>query len=269
MLTKQAVRLEQALIDGGVNPLAANSAMSAVGNCSQALIHRGPVSVDSTPPDFKFVTPELRKFRFPNLEQVSGEMPRIRPPQEEKEEEDDRLPPEPQKENLPLREPFQPTNTNNFNAKLRISAGPFIRVDGPSASPRVSLNGSGGNGEVAAFEGNSLRGRRLTVKSSNEKVLKVERNGLEFTIQPKGETIEVITGIAIEGERLTLRKRPMFGFAVGAEVDDSIPFEQMEYVYDVEDGGGGIYFKRESRYVLGSPGESIGQIDIPVTDCTV
>jgi len=71
MLTKQAVRLEQALVDGGVNPLAANSAMAAVGNCAQALVHRGPVSVDATPTDFKFITPELRKFRFPNLPRLA------------------------------------------------------------------------------------------------------------------------------------------------------------------------------------------------------
>jgi hypothetical protein len=265
MLTKQAVRLEQALIDGGINPLAANSAMSAIGNCSQALIHRGPVSVDATPPDFKFVTPELRKYRFPNLEQISGEMPRIRPPQEEKRAEDDRRPPAPETEDRPLREPFQPTNTNVYRNSFSISAGPFIRVDGP----RVSLNGSGGNGEVATFESNTLRGRRLNVKSENEKVLKVERNGLEFTLKPKGENIEVITGIAVEGERLVLRKRTMFGFGLGVEFDDSIPLEQIEYVYDVIDGSGALSFKRESRYVLGSPAEEAGPIDIPVTDCTV
>lgn len=265
MLTKQAVRLEQALVDGGVNPLAANSAMAAVGNCSQALIHRGPVSVDATPPDFKFVTPELRKYRFPNLEQISGEMPRIRPPQEEKRAEDDRRPPAPEAEDRPLREPFQPTNTNVYRNSFAISAGPFIRVDGP----RVSLNGSGGNGEVATFESNTLRGRRLNVKSENEKVLKVERNGLEFTLKPKGENIEVITGIAVEGERLLLRKRTMFGFGLGVEFDDSIPLEQIEYVYDVIDGSGALSFKRESRYILGSPAEEAGPIDIPVTDCTV
>jgi hypothetical protein len=223
------------------------------------------VSVDATPPDFKFVTPELRKYRFPNLEQISGEMPRIRPPQEEKRAEDDRRPPAPETEDRPLREPFQPTNTNVYRNSFSISAGPFIRVDGP----RVSLNGSGGNGEVATFEGNTLRGRRLNIKSSNEKVLEVERNGLEFTVKPKAERLDVITGLWIDGERLIIRKREMLGFGLGAEFDDSIDLEQMEYVYEVVDGSGALSFKRESRYVLGSPAEEAGPIDIPVTDCTV
>jgi hypothetical protein len=264
MFTLQAVRLEQALVDGGVNPLAANSAMSAVGNCAQALTHRGPVSVDLTPPEFKFVTPELRKYRFAGLEQISGEMPRVRPPQEEKREEDDRRPPPPQTENRSVREAFQPTY-NNYGDALSISAGPFIRVDGS----KVSLNGSGGGGEVATFEGNFLRGRRLNVKSSNENILKVERNGLEFTLKPKGGLVEVITGVSVEGERLVLRKREMFGLDIGIEFEDSIDLEQMEYVYDVLDSSGALTFKRESRYVLGSPGEEASPVDIPVTDCTV
>jgi hypothetical protein len=61
----------------------------------------------------------------------------------------------------------------------------------------------------------------------------------------------------------------MFGFGLGVEFDDSIPLEQIEYVYDVIDGSSALSFKRESRYVLGSPAEEAGPIDIPVTDCTV
>lgn len=267
MLTTQGGLFEQALIEGGVNPLAANVATAAFANCAQPLGHRGPVRVDLTPPEFRFVTPELRKFRFPNLDGVSGEMPKRRRPSEEPPPEEDLLPQPPEQENQSLRPDFQPTYRDDYNAaNFSVSAGPYINV---SNGNRVALNASGGNGDVATFQGNRLVGLKLDIKSDDTRLLKVERGALNFTLKPQGEFATVITGISIEGERLAVTARRCFLLGVGAEIDASLDLEHIEYVTDVEDGGSGLTFKRSSQYVLGSPQEDAPATTINVIDCVV
>lgn len=267
MLTKQGGLLEQSLIEGGLNPLAANAAAAAVANCSQRLQHRGPVSADYTPPDFDFITAELRKFRFPNLESVSGEMPRIRPsPSEEKPPEEDRKPLPPETENQNLRQPFQPTYRDDGSSQsFRVTAGRYIRVDGGN---RVSLNASGGTGDVAVFQGDRLVGLKLDVKSGDEKLLKVDKGQLTFTIKPQGSYADVVTDIALDGDRLKIMKRRAYLLGAGPERDDSIDMEELTYVHNVEDSGS-LTFIRETMKVLGSPAVSASPITIPVVDCTV
>jgi hypothetical protein len=268
MLTMQGPRLEQALIEGGVNPLAANTAMATVANCSQPLTHRGPVSADYTPPDFNFITPELRKYRFPNLETVSGEMPRIRPPKEEKYPTEDRIPLPPETENQSVRPNFQPTyRIAQYDSSSGVRAGRYIRVD---EGNRVSLNGSGSSGQIAVFSGDRIQGQTFTIKASDARLLEVTKDGpLSFKVKPKGAWVDVVTGVSLDEERLVVKKS--FGFLLGAgrEYEQPINLQQIEYVTGVSEQGGGLYFPRKRAYVL-SPGEyDANPITIPIVDCTV
>ena len=266
MFTTQAGRIEQALISGGLNPMAAMDVSASVGNCAQPLKHRGPVSADYTPPDFRFVTPELRKYRFPNLEGVSGEMPRLRPPQEEKRREDDLLPQPPQAENRDLREPFQPTINYYVDggSGAAVVGGQYISVLGGT----VSLNGGGRSGDVAVFRNNALVGTPLVIKTGNPKLLKVEQEGLTTTITPRGQYVNVVTGLEVVGDRLKIDKLPVYVLAPENRFEGEIPLENIQYVYDVVEGSS-LTFKRESRYVLGTPAEEASPVDIDIVDCVV
>ena len=68
MFTKQAPLIAQSLWQGGLSPAQAHVVTNALGQCRAPLIHRGPVQIDYTSPDMKLITPELAKFRFPELQ---------------------------------------------------------------------------------------------------------------------------------------------------------------------------------------------------------
>ena len=68
MFTKQAPLIAQSLLQGVLSPAQAHVVTNALGQCRAPMIHRGPVQIDYTSPDMKLITPELAKFRFPELQ---------------------------------------------------------------------------------------------------------------------------------------------------------------------------------------------------------
>ena len=68
MFTRAAPQIAQSLWQGGLSPAQAHVVTNALGQCRAPLIHRGPVQIDYTSPDMKLITPELAKFRFPELQ---------------------------------------------------------------------------------------------------------------------------------------------------------------------------------------------------------
>lgn len=265
MLTKQGGLLEQSLIEGGVNPLAANDVMGAVANCSQPLTHRGPVSADYTPPDFNYVTQFLRKYRFPNLDSVSGEMPPIRPKKEEKEPEEDRLPQEPERENQSVRPPFQPTyDLSRRDAFGGVTAGRFIVVEG---GRRVSLRAAGSSGDVAVFRGDSLQGGRLDISSTNRRVLTVEKADLTHKIKPQGKYVSVVTGVSVTEKFLRITTRECFLFDPSEEKNRDYDHTRITYLSNATLEGGSLQFETRDAYVVCGEDREGVPIDIPVVDC--
>ena len=165
-----------------------------------------------------------------------------------------------------MREPFQPTNIDNYGDSLSISAGPYIRVDGS----RVSLNGSGGSGEVAVFDGNSLRGQKLSIKSVNQRILRVERRGLDFTLKPQGGIATIITGIALsDNDGLVITKREGFIHDLGLAKTERIPYSTMTCVKRAEYDGSALKFQHEFVQFLGNPPQETDLVTIPIVDCVV
>lgn len=71
--TKQGGSVEQALISGGLNPMAANAVMYAIANCAQPLEHRGPFTINYVPQQVRLQTPEAKKYSFPDSRFVTSE----------------------------------------------------------------------------------------------------------------------------------------------------------------------------------------------------
>jgi hypothetical protein len=71
MFTLQQSQIQAALARGGLAPDAATEVASVLGNCMAILAHRGPVQLDYTPKSFDYVTPEMRKYQFPGMDNQS------------------------------------------------------------------------------------------------------------------------------------------------------------------------------------------------------
>lgn len=67
--SEQRQQLRGALVAAGLSPDAATQIANILGNSAQEMRHAGAVEVDTTPDGMRFVTPEARRLRFPNLDQ--------------------------------------------------------------------------------------------------------------------------------------------------------------------------------------------------------
>lgn len=73
--TKQGGNIEQALVTGGLSPMAANAIMYAIANCAQPLEHRGPFTINYVPQQVRLQTPERAKYAYEkfNFQTSEGE----------------------------------------------------------------------------------------------------------------------------------------------------------------------------------------------------
>jgi hypothetical protein len=71
--TKQSGAVEQALVTGGLTPLAANAVMYAIGNCAQPLEHRGPFTISYVPQTVRLQTAEQRKYSYDRFDFKTSE----------------------------------------------------------------------------------------------------------------------------------------------------------------------------------------------------
>lgn len=273
MFTKQAALIEQSLVTGGVSPLAANEMMNAVGNCAQPLVHRGPVSIDYTPADLKFVTPTLRKYRFPSLDPVQKVGPIRKPPRKEEEQKPpgDRREPPPRDEPRPPRPPLQETMRYGDSTGITgIAEGPYIRVGaaGPT-SALVGLRAYGTSGQVATFGKNVILGKTLEIRSARRDVLSVEStsSSLLYTLRPQGEEYEVITDVTVEDQEIIFTRKRCFLFAAEDADDLRVEMKRLSYIKDAYIGDDAIEFPLRETYVLAGYDGDGDTIYLPLTDC--
>jgi hypothetical protein len=71
--TKQGGNIEQALVSGGLSPLAANAVMYAIANCAQPLEHRGPFTINYVPQQVRLTTPERAKYSYQKFDFQTSE----------------------------------------------------------------------------------------------------------------------------------------------------------------------------------------------------
>ncbi len=273
MLTTQGGKFEQALIDGGVGPLAASNAMNAVANCAQPLVHRGPVSFDYTSPKVRFVTPALRKYQFPNLDKVNPDRrpPPPMPPDEKKRKRPEEEPP--QEEPVKFRDKFEPEQPDSRSSNITsVVAGRYIttRTVGRGVV-QVSANVSGSANQVAVLSGNTLVGQTPEIASQTPEVLKVIRTGgtLRWTLTPVGERTEVVTNVEVGDRRITITRRPCFLFDPGPEVEEFVDLKKVDFLKGVIDTGSSIDFEVRSGYFLVKDEGFVDTVSISTVDCTV
>jgi hypothetical protein len=260
---------QQALIDGGVNPMAVSAATSAAFHCSTPRRWRGPVSYDYTSPQLRLVTPELRKYAFPNFDfhTTQGERRSARSSSPEEE-----IVPEPEPWNepyspRPASEPEQPIDGTGDGQYV---AGRYIDIRNGVVSVNAARYG------IAMLDSDRIVGGNFTIKSDS-KLLRVTKGGdyidREWTLNLNGtQSISVITGIEIDeaGHCLKLTKQNITAWVDGApEEDYSLVFERIEPVTSGQLDAGELTFEGPVVYYLGNTPTPPGPVfNIPVADCT-
>lgn len=273
MLTTQGGKFEQALIDGGVTPLAASNAMNAVANCAQPLVHRGPVSFDYTSPKVRFVTPALRKYQFPNLDKVNPDR-RPLPPMPPDEQKRKRLEEEPpQAEPFNFRPRFEPEERGSLYSNITsVVAGRFITTRNVGrGAVQVNANVSGSSNQIAMISSNALVGQTMSITPKDPEIINVIRTAgsLAWTVVPVGERTEVVTNVEIGDRSVTITRRPCFLFDPGPEEEEVIDLKKVDFLKGVTDAGASIDFEVRSGYFLVKDEGYVETVSISTVDCTV
>jgi hypothetical protein len=276
VLTYTAGKLEQSLIEGGVPPLAANSAMNAIGNCSMPLAHRGPFALDYTPRDYRTVTPELRKYRFPNFDFSPSEGARIGPrgsaPREEV------IDPEPPREPYQARPVFDPEDGDG-GEQLRenLVGGEFIRVDKIARNRVINLRSNFRRiGQFCRFGAFQINGGsiRTAIKPGSEQYITLETkdDGADIVISAglkAVKTVRVITGAKVENNALEFLCSNVVVLKEDATTSIVIPLKKTTYLTGGALEASGLTFPREATHFLAGTTEAADPVVIGAVDCVV
>lgn len=264
---RRAGVFEQALVQGGVNPLAANAATSAILNCATPRRWRGPTTLDYTSPNLRLVTPELRKYQFPNFDFRSAEGERRGPKRSTPEEEivDEPLPGEEPRNPRPD-EPHQSPEDGYGDGQY--TAGRYIEIKGGTISVLASRSG------VAILDTDRIVGGSIKVKSDWDKARFSQEGDFidrEWVLRvEKTEPLTVVTGLTLEDRRLRISTARIDAWVRSKDPSgDAIQFERVDVVNDGEISGGSLNFEGTQVYYLGAPPEPPALVfSIPVADCT-
>jgi hypothetical protein len=264
---RRAGVFEQALVQGGVNPLAANAATSAILNCATPRRWRGPTTLDYTSPNLRLVTPELRKYQFPNFDFRSSEGERRGPKRDVPEE-------EVYPEEEPWEEPQNPRPSEPHQQPVdgsgdgQYTAGRYIEIRNGRISVLASRSG------VAILDTDRIVGGSIKVKSKWDLARFTEEGDFldrEWVLRVKPtEKLEVVTGVTREDKQLKITTARIDAW-VESRSDQAIPFQRVEVTNGgaVGRSGGSLTFSGDAVYYLGAPPEEVAAVfSIPVADCT-
>ena len=257
---------QQALIDGGMNPMAVSAATSAAFHCATPRRWRGPTTLDYTSPQLRLVTPELRKFQFTNFDFQSSEGERRGPRGGEGGPEE--TAPDPTAIDEP-RNPRPDTDAEqpeDGGGDGQYSAGRYIEIRGDTISVLASRVG------VAILDSDRIVGGSIKVRSEWDLARFTEEGDFidrEWVLRVKPtEPVTVVTGLRVEDRELIVQTAKLDAWVSGTE-EYPIPFERLEVVTEGELESGALNFKGSVMYYLGGPPEPPGvMFSIPVADCT-
>jgi hypothetical protein len=262
---RRAGVFEQALVQGGVNPLAANAATAAILNCATPRRWRGATTLDYTSPNLRLVSPELRKYQFPNFDFRSSEGERRGPKSNTPEEE---VYPEPE----PWREPQNPRPREPHQQPVsgagdgQYVSGRYIDIRNGVISVLASRSG------VAILDTDRIVGGSIRVKSDWDLARFTEEGDFidrEWVLRVKPtEKLEVVTGISLEERELKVTTARIDAW-VDSRSEQLIQYERTEVVNSGQVDGGALTFGGAVLYYLGAAPASIDSVfSIPVADCT-
>jgi hypothetical protein len=265
---RRAGVFEQALVQGGVNPLAANAATAAILHCATPRRWRGPTTLDYTSPNLRLVSPELRKYQFPNFDFRSSEGERRGPKSNTPEEE---IFPEPE----PWEEPQNPRPSEPHQQPLsgygdgQYVAGRYIEIRNGMISVLASRSG------VAILDTDRIVGGSIRVKSEWDFARFTEEGDFidrEWVLRVKPtEKVTVVTGISLDEDKLKIETAELEAW-VERRSEEFLPLERVEVVNKGEIGraaSGALNFGGDIIYYLGSaPVAAAVVFSIPVADCS-
>lgn len=259
--SEQRSQLRSALVAAGIAPDAATQIASILGNSAQEMRHAGAVEIDSTPADLRFVTPESRRLRFPNLDfrqEDPDHRPRQTAPSEEKQE------PQPEPNVVPIVVPQQ------TDANFRVAAGSLTEVQGNGQAAQVNVRNF-----VAARPANGLpltlldtQANRLVGKTPRAQVgqndgtarLDIQENGQEvlWNLQMLNRSdYDVVTKVEyVDGKGLEITYERIKAWDQQKERVDTIPVVQQSVVTEIVEDRKGLRGRKRIIPVFSSRGDA-------------
>jgi hypothetical protein len=259
--SNQRQQLRNALLAAGLTPDAATQIASILGNSSQGMYHAGPVEVDSTPDDLRFVDPDKRTQRFPHLDFREGD-PDHRPQRTANSEERQEKQPEPNV--VPVIVPQQ------TDANFRVAPGSLTDIAGNGQAAQVNVNNVVAARPVAGLPIAMLdsQGNRLVGKAPRAQVgqndgtarMDVQETGREvlWNLQLLNRSdYNVVTKIEyVTGKGLEVTYERIKAWDQQKKEVDTIPVEERPVVTDIIDDERGLRGRRRIIPVFESRGES-------------
>jgi hypothetical protein len=257
--SEQRQQLRNALLAAGLSPDAATQIANILGNSSQSLRHAGPVEIDTTPADLRFVEPEQRKQRFPNLDFRDAD-PDHRPQRTATSE--NREAPKPAPNIAPVLAPQQSPSPHG------VAPGALTDVAGNGEAARVDVRHF-----VAANPADGLpmamldaQANRLVGKSPRAQVgpddgsarLEIQETGREvvWNLQMLNRSeYDVVTKIEyVSGRGLEVTYERIKAWDQQRTSVDTIPVEERDVVTEILDDSRGLRGSRRTVPVFESRG---------------
>lgn len=233
MFTRAAPLINDNLVQGGVSPAQASAVTGALGQCNAPLEHRGPVTVDYTSPNMKYIGPTIATYNFPTIGMNPPEafppkpqpLPGLPPPEELPPFEPEPFPPQPPIGGPPGYYPPYPGApggpaigigflpdwlrlwlafaTDFLNKIKKMEAGDYIELkEEDQGTDSINLKTSGdGDGKVCTFGGDEIVGKDFDdlVDDHSEKILEVVKD--ENAGVPANQ-VTVLTSVALTASGL-------------------------------------------------------------------
>ena len=179
MFSAQAQQLASALKSAGIRPDAAQQIAAILGNGVQTLVRTNPETIDTTPPQLKFVDPDTRRYQLQGLDFRQAD-PDFRPT---------RLSPaEGRQEQTQQSNQSTATAPQRTDKPFAVAPGRFMDVKSGADKTQIDLRVTG-NGRVALIDSqaNSLVGKGMRCES--------DASGLRFFVEETGTEIVFKLGL--------------------------------------------------------------------------
>jgi len=205
MFSTQANHIANALKSAGIPPDAAIRIAAILGNGFQQVTRTNPETVDLTPQQMRFVTPDVRRHQLQGLDFRQGD-PYYQPYQLEATEER-RLP-------RPADTVRSEPSPQATNATYRMNGGKFTEAKGVGGSVQMDLRFQGqGRLPLLDHQSNTIVGKNMRAESDDSGLrFQIEETGTELVWKlqlseylDKLPAISVITGLSFEGTNLRLK----------------------------------------------------------------
>lgn len=258
---EQRQQIRKALIGAGLPAEAAARIANILGNSVQEMTHSGPVTADNTPADLRYVTPETRKLRFPNLDHRAGD-PDHRQQRVASSEEKPANEPEP---NVII-----PLAPQQLNAQFRVAPGSLTDVAGNGQAAQVNVrnvvNARPAGGLPVTMldaQANQLVGKapRATVNGNDGTArFDVQENNREviWNLQMLNRAdYDVVTGVEfVPGKGLEVTYKRIKAWNENREKVDLIPTVDQPVVTEIVEDKHGMRGERRTVTALASVGAS-------------